>query len=197
MLECAHRHPIVAAPAAAPGSRRTAPPRREHRREADHHDHAGRHAVRWNATAPPETISFSARTLDGGTFAGGSHAGKPAVVWFWAAWCTRRRAVADKVAVVQRDNAGRVNLAGVGGLGSGDEAMRRFAQDTGIGRFPNLADDDGQVWRRFKVTGQEHYMLLGSAGTVVHSLGVGRRAASRGQPVRLRRCCPHTCRCWC
>ena len=47
--------------------------------------------------------------------------------------------------------------------------MRRFARETGIDGFPNLADDDGQVWRRFKVTSQEHYVLLDSAGTVVHS----------------------------
>ena len=70
---------------------------------------------------------------------------------------------------MQRDNAGRVNLVGVAGLGSGDEAMRRFARDTGIEGFPNLADDDGQVWRRFKVTAQEHYVLLDSAGAVVYS----------------------------
>lgn len=60
-------------------------------------------------------------------------------------------------------------MIGVAGLGSGDEAMRRFAKQTGIERFPNLADDDGQVWRRFEVTSQEQYVLLDSAGTVVHS----------------------------
>ncbi|MEV4544408.1 redoxin domain-containing protein [Micromonospora echinaurantiaca] len=121
------------------------------------------------AGALPETISFSARTIDGGTFAGSSLAGKPAVLWFWAAWCSRCRGVAGEVAAVQRDNAARVNLIGVAGLGSGDEAMRRFARDTGIDGFPNLSDDDGQVWRRFKVTSQEHYVLLDSAGTVVYS----------------------------
>ncbi|MFC4019296.1 redoxin domain-containing protein [Micromonospora sp. GCM10011542] len=121
------------------------------------------------ATALPETISFSARTIDGATFAGSSLAGKPAVLWFWAAWCSRCRGVADEVAAVQRDNAGRVNLVGVAGLGSGDAAMRRFARDTGIEGFPNLADDDGQVWRRFKVTAQEQYVLLDSAGAVVYS----------------------------
>ncbi|MCP3785124.1 redoxin domain-containing protein [Micromonospora sp. A3M-1-15] len=136
------------------------------------------------ATALPETISFNARTIDGGTFAGSSLAGKPAVLWFWAAWCTRCRAVADEVAVVQRDNAGRVNLVGVGGLGSGDEAMRRFARETGIDGFPNLADDDGQVWRRFKVTSQEHYVLLDSAGTVVHS-GPLSQAELRKRVARL------------
>lgn len=121
------------------------------------------------ATAVPRTLDFTARTIDGGSFAGATLAGNPAVLWFWAAWCTRCRGVADSVAAVQRDNAGRVNLVGVAGLGSGDEAMRRFARDTGVEGFPHLADDDGVVWRRFGVTSQEHYVLLDSAGKVVHT----------------------------
>ncbi|MGN9809804.1 redoxin domain-containing protein [Micromonospora sp. BQ11] len=119
--------------------------------------------------AVPKTLDFTARTLDGGSFPGISLAGKPAVLWFWAAWCTRCRGVADSVAAVQRDNADRVTVVGVAGLGSGDDAMRRFARDTGITGFPSLADDDGVVWRRFGVTSQEHYVLLDSAGTVRHN----------------------------
>lgn len=120
-------------------------------------------------TTVPQTLDFTARTIAGDSFAGASLAGRPAVLWFWAAWCTRCRGVADSVAAVQRDNAARVNLIGVAGLGSGDEAMRRFARDTGIEDFPNLADDDGAVWRRFGVTSQEHYVLLDSTGKVVHT----------------------------
>ncbi|MCW3843822.1 redoxin domain-containing protein [Micromonospora yasonensis] len=121
-------------------------------------------------TAPvPATLDFTARTIDGGSFRGGSLAGKPAVLWFWAAWCTRCRGVADDVAALRRDNADRVNLVGVAGLGSGADAMRRFATDTGIAAFPNLADDEGAVWRRFGVTSQEWYVLLDSSGKVVHS----------------------------
>ncbi|MEU4366619.1 redoxin domain-containing protein [Micromonospora chersina] len=122
-----------------------------------------------DAAAVPRGLSFTGRTIDGGTFAGSSLAGKPAVLWFWAAWCTRCRAVAGEVAAVQRDNAGRVNVVGVAGLGSGQEAMQRFAKQTGIEGFPHVADDDGQVWRHFAVTSQEQYVLLDSAGTVVHS----------------------------
>ncbi|MGR6318078.1 redoxin domain-containing protein [Micromonospora soli] len=122
------------------------------------------------AAAPvPATLDFTARTIDGGSFAGSSLAGKPAVLWFWAAWCSRCRGVADDVAAVRRDNADRVNLIGVAGLGSGGDAMRRFARDSGIAAFPNLADDEGAVWRRFSVTSQEWYVLLDSTGKVVHS----------------------------
>ncbi|MEU2614604.1 redoxin domain-containing protein [Micromonospora sp. NPDC007271] len=121
------------------------------------------------AAPVPTTLDFTARTIDGGSFAGSSLAGKPAVLWFWAAWCSRCRGVADDVAAVRRDNADRVTLIGVAGLGSGADAMRRFARDTGIAAFPHLADDEGAVWRRFGVTSQEWYVLLDSTGTVVHS----------------------------
>ncbi|MFG2055140.1 redoxin domain-containing protein [Micromonospora sp. NPDC048930] len=122
------------------------------------------------AGAPvPDTLDFTARTIDGGSFRGDSLAGKPAVLWFWAAWCTRCRGVADDVAALRREQADRVNLVGVAGLGSGADAMRRFATDTGIAAFPNLADDEGAVWRRFGVTSQEWYVLLDSTGKVVHS----------------------------
>jgi len=91
------------------------------------------------------------------------------VLWFWAAWCPTCRGAAKSVAAVQQDNADRVNVVGVAGLGSGDDAMRRFAQDTGIQGFPHLADDAGEVWQRFEVVSQEHYVLLDSTGTVVHN----------------------------
>lgn len=119
--------------------------------------------------AVPETLRFTAQTIDGNTFDATTLAGKPTVLWFWAAWCPKCRAAADDVAAVQRDNAGKVNLVGVAGLGSGREAMRKFAKDTGIDGFPNLSDDEGAVWRRFRVSTQEYYVLLDSSGKVVHS----------------------------
>ncbi|MFC7546257.1 TlpA family protein disulfide reductase [Plantactinospora sp. GCM10030261] len=123
-----------------------------------------------SSTIPvPETLRFTAVTVDGKPFDAATLAGKPAVLWFWAAWCTRCRAAAGTVAEVAAANADRVNLVGVSGLNSGDEGMRRFVRDSGIDGFPSLADDDGAVWRRFGVTSQEYYVLLDSAGKVSHS----------------------------
>lgn len=120
-------------------------------------------------TAVPTTLQFTARTVDGQQFDAATLAGEPAVLWFWAAWCPRCRAAAGDVAAVQRDNAGRLNVVGVAGLRSGEESMREFVRDEGIGGFPNLADDGGEVWRRFGVTTQEYFVLLDRAGNVVHS----------------------------
>jgi thiol-disulfide isomerase/thioredoxin len=121
-----------------------------------------------SAVAVAETLRFQTKTVDGATFDGATLAGRPAVLWFWAAWCPRCRAAAPDVAAVQREYAGRVAVVGVAGLGSGQDAMRRFVADRGIGGFPNLADDQGVVWRRFGVTTQEYYVILDARGGVVH-----------------------------
>ncbi|MEH1125593.1 redoxin domain-containing protein [Micromonospora sp. CPCC 206061] len=116
----------------------------------------------------PQILRFTATTVDGAQFDAATLAGKPAVLWFWAAWCPRCRAAADDVAGIQRDFAGKVTVVGVAGLNSGDAAMREFVADRSIGGFVNLADDKGEIWRRFDVTTQEYYVILDRSGTVVH-----------------------------
>jgi peroxiredoxin len=126
-----------------------------------------------SATATPpapsaDSLKFSATTIDGTPFDGTALAGRPVVLWFWAAWCPRCRAKAGDVAAVQRDLSGKVHVVGVAGLGSGDAAMDRFAADTGITGFPNLADDKGEVWKKFGVTTQEYFVIIDKAGAIVH-----------------------------
>ncbi|MEJ3745583.1 redoxin domain-containing protein [Actinomycetes bacterium KLBMP 9797] len=119
-------------------------------------------------TEVPRTLAFTATTVEGKPFDAATLADKPVVFWFWAAWCPRCRAAADDVAAVRRDFANRVHVVGVAGLNSGDDAMRAFVADRGIGGFVNLADDEGAVWRRFEVTAQEYYVVLDATGSVVH-----------------------------
>jgi thiol-disulfide isomerase/thioredoxin len=121
------------------------------------------------STAPvAETLRFTSTTVDGKRFDAAALAGKPAVLWFWAAWCSRCRAAAPHVAAVQADYSQKVNMVGVAGLGSGKDNMADFVDDTGIDHFPHLADDAGAVWQRFGVTSQEYFVLLDKAGKVVH-----------------------------
>ena len=118
--------------------------------------------------AVAEALRFRIVTVDGSAFDGATLAGRPAVLWFWAAWCPRCRAAAPDVAAVQREFTGRVNVVGVAGLRSGRDEMQRFVADRGIGSFPNLADDEGVLWQRFGVTTQEYYVILDARGVVVH-----------------------------
>ena len=116
----------------------------------------------------PATLAFSAPIVGGGQFDGASLAGRPAVLWFWAAWCPRCRAKASDVKTVQAEYAGKVNFVGVAGLGSGNDAMAQFVAQYNLGGFTHLADDQGTVWRHFGVVEQEFFVVLDRAGTVVH-----------------------------
>ncbi len=118
--------------------------------------------------AVPDSLKFTATTIDGKAFDGAALAGKPVILWFWAAWCPKCRAKAPDVAAVQRDFAGKAHVVGVAGLGSGEAAMDKFAADTGIGGFPHLADDAGVLWKKFAVTTQEYFVVIAADGQIVH-----------------------------
>jgi len=116
----------------------------------------------------PETLAFTASTVDGGELDGADLAGTPVAFWFWAAWCPRCAAAAGDVRDVQAEYDGRVHVVGVAGLESGEDAMRRFVDQHQLAAFPHLADDEGQVWQKFGVASQEYFIILDSAGNIVH-----------------------------
>lgn len=120
-------------------------------------------------SAVPASLGFTATTVDGKPFDAATLAGKPAVLWFWAAWCPDCRADAPKVRELQQQYAGKVAIVGVGGLASGATAMNKFVADYNLSTFPQLADDTGSVWKRFLVPSQRYYVLLNKAGQVIYS----------------------------
>ncbi|GAA1403425.1 redoxin domain-containing protein [Catellatospora coxensis] len=117
----------------------------------------------------PQTLRFTATTVDGKTFDAAALAGKPAVLWFWAAWCPRCRGDAAEIRDLQQQYAGKAGVVGVAGLGSGAAAMKDFVADYRLDGFPQLADDAGKVWQRFEVPSQHYYVILDSSGKVAHS----------------------------
>lgn len=121
------------------------------------------------AAAVPEQLKFTGKTLDGKPFDGASLAGKPVVLWFWAPWCPTCKADAPNVEATAKAH-GDVQVIGVGGLGKTAE-MQAFAKDTGIS-FVSLADESGTVWKKFGITQQHTYVLIGADGTVVHKGGL-------------------------
>lgn len=115
----------------------------------------------------PQVLNFSATTVDGKPFDAKTLAGKPTVLWFWAPWCPTCKGQAAETAKVAADNAGKVNVVGVAGLDK-NAAMRDFVADTGTGSFPHLSDENGEVWKRFEVTQQSHYVILDKNGKTVY-----------------------------
>lgn len=118
----------------------------------------------------PERLRFSGSTIDGRAFSGESLAGRPAVLWFWAPWCTVCRGEAPDIDAMQRRFGDRVQFVGVPGLGPVPD-MQRFVADTGLGGFPHVVDADGKLWERFGVPAQPAFAFVGRDGTVEVSVG--------------------------
>jgi thiol-disulfide isomerase/thioredoxin len=128
------------------------------------------------ARRPPATVTgrlaFSGTTLDGKPFDAATLAGRPAVLWFWAPWCPICKGQAPDVLDVHQRYAGRVSVVGVAGLDD-QPNMQPFVDSTKTGDLTHLADPDGEIWQRFKVTQQSTYVLIDASGNVTFTGNVG------------------------
>jgi thiol-disulfide isomerase/thioredoxin len=130
-------------------------------------DTSGRAADASTASAAVEgpLLAFTATTLDGKTFDGMSLSGRPAVLWFWAPWCPICLQQAPGVRTAVERYADRVSILGVAGLDS-VEAMPEFVRLAKVEAMPHLADEAGDVWKRFEVRAQSTFVLMNAAGEV-------------------------------
>ncbi|SBT45604.1 redoxin domain-containing protein [Micromonospora auratinigra] len=122
------------------------------------------------AVAPgrvPETLSFTAKTLDGTAFDAARLAGRPVVLWFWAPWCATCASQAWTVAEIAPKYRDTVPIVGVAGLGA-QRAMKDFVREFDLGGTPQLDDRAGTLWRRFEVVEQSTFVVVDRDGRVVH-----------------------------
>jgi thiol-disulfide isomerase/thioredoxin len=113
----------------------------------------------------PADLSFTATTLEGEPFDGTSLQGTPTVLWFWAPWCPTCRAQISTVSGLGQDYAGQVNVIGVGGLDTQGEIEDLAGE---IDHVTHLVDDEGEVWKHFRVTAQSTYTVIDADGAIVH-----------------------------
>ncbi|WBB67032.1 redoxin domain-containing protein [Micromonospora sp. WMMD812] len=119
------------------------------------------------AVRVPDTLDFTATTLDGAPFSGAGLTGRPVVLWFWAPWCATCASQAWTVAEVAPAYRDRVPVVGVAGLGE-QRAMRDFVTEFELAGVPQLDDRAGKVWRRFEVVEQSTFVIIDRDGRVVH-----------------------------
>jgi thiol-disulfide isomerase/thioredoxin len=112
----------------------------------------------------PEQLRFTAKTVDGKNFAGKSLAGKPALLWFWAPWCSNCQAEAPTIAEAATSSKGVQFL----GVAAQDQvpAMQDFVDRFELGSFPHIADVEADIWKKFGVTYQPAYAFVSSSGEV-------------------------------
>lgn len=113
----------------------------------------------------PEELDFTAPTVAGKEFKGASLAGKDAVLWFWAPWCTVCRAEAPMIKEAAGTHGDRIAFVGIAGRGRTAE-MRQFVEDTGIGGFPQAVDTKGGLWSGFGVTAQPAFAFVDDSGAI-------------------------------
>ena len=114
-------------------------------------------------TGKPADYAFAGTTLDGDPFEGTTLEGKPAVVWFWAPWCPTCRAQSSNLSRLAQEYDGQVAVVGVGGLDS-EGAIQEMAAR--IPYVTHLVDDQGEVWKHFRVTAQSTYTVIGADGEI-------------------------------
>ncbi len=61
--------------------------------------------------------------------------------------------------------------------------MRTFVSGNGLDGFPHLADESGNVWRKFAVTQQSTYVVMDATGRPTHT-GVLRGGEGLADKVR-------------
>lgn len=115
----------------------------------------------------PETLSFTAKTLDGTAFSAATLAGRPVVLWFWAPWCATCASQAWTVAEIAPKYRDTVPIVGVAGLGE-QKAMKEFVTEFDLAGTPQLDDRSGTLWRRFEVVEQSTFVIVDRDGRVVH-----------------------------
>lgn len=108
-------------------------------------------------------VSFTGTTLDGASFDSTSLDGEPAVLWFWAPWCTVCRTEAPDVVAVAEEFAGDVTFIGIPGRGEVGP-MRQFVSETGTDGFQHVSDVDGSLWQQFGVVSQPSFVFVDSSG---------------------------------
>lgn len=116
-------------------------------------------------SSPFANVGAVPATVDGTAFDAASLTGKPAVLWFWAPWCTVCRQEAPTVTKVASEFAGEVQFVGVAGRASTAD-MADFVEQTGTGDLVHLADTSGAVWREYGVAVQPAYAFIDSDGRV-------------------------------
>jgi thiol-disulfide isomerase/thioredoxin len=130
-----------------------------------------------NATVYSKTVklispvyTFKGNTLTGTKFNGAELAGKPAVIWFWAPWCSICRGEAPDLVALANSFKGKVHIIGVAGLGPVND-MKQFVKDTHTSNIVHLADTNGAIWLHFQIPAQPSFVFLTSKGAASRQIG--------------------------
>jgi cytochrome c biogenesis protein CcmG/thiol:disulfide interchange protein DsbE len=98
----------------------------------------------------------------------GSLRGKPAVINFWASWCTPCKQEAPELERLADTLGGRARVIGVDWNDTTRNATA-FIREHGL-TYPNLRDGSSEVGSRYGINGLPTTFVLDAEGTIVRTL---------------------------
>ncbi len=120
--------------------------------------------VRYANPEAPDALKFMAADLvTGEVIDGTSLMYKDVALWFWASWCPVCAAESGAIVAASKDFPEGVRIVGVAGR-SDVPASKEFIAEHGIDGFANIYDEDGSIWKDFKVAGQPTLVLVNQDG---------------------------------
>ena len=121
------------------------------------------------ATAPDVTVE----TLDGRAVSlASTYKGRPAVIEFWATWCSNCKALEPRIQAAQRTHGSKVAFIGVAvSMNQSVERVKRYTAEHLKG-FTHLYDKKGDAVGEFDVPATSYVVVLDKTGKVVYT-GLG------------------------
>lgn len=132
-------------------------------------------------TKPRPAPKLPSQVLSGQRTTLASLHGKPALVNFWASWCTPCRQEAPELKRFDRSLGNKANLVGVDENDTESNAMQ-FISQAGW-RYPILRDSSQSVGIAYRIAGLPTTYVLNSHGDIVETLQGPQTAASLRQAL--------------
>lgn len=131
--------------------------------------------VEWANPEAPDALKFMAADLvTGQAIDGTSLMYQDVALWFWASWCPVCAAESGAIVAASKDFPEGVRIVGIAGR-SDVPASKEFIAEHGIDVFANIYDEDGSIWKDFKVAGQPTLVLVNQDGLMRrHTGGYGK-----------------------
>lgn len=122
-------------------------------------------------TEPPEVgepaPDFEAELLlESGEFDSDQLQGKPAVINFWASWCTPCEDEAPLFRRAVERYGDRITFVGVDILDARSDALA-FVEKYGLDTYTHVRDTDRSIYEAFGLTGQPETFFIDEKGTIV------------------------------
>jgi thiol-disulfide isomerase/thioredoxin len=121
------------------------------------------------ATAPDVMVE----TLDGRAISlASTYKGRPAVIEFWATWCSNCKALEPRMQAAQRTHGATVAFIGVAvSMNQSVERVKRYTAEHLTG-FTHVYDKKGDAVGEFDVPATSYVVVLDKTGKVVYT-GLG------------------------